>query len=127
MLSRGLRHEYTGARDAFEAAREAPTDAHLHELRKRSKGLLYMCEFLGKLSSHADFEARQLKSFAACLGTMHDLSVLLSGAPSGHIARLADRKQSALRQKLWTLGERIFSESPAKFTKRIHKEWRTLR
>jgi len=127
VLSRGLRHEYANTRDAFEAARQAPSDAHLHELRKRSKRLLYMCEFLGTLSASAHSEARQLKRFAAYLGAVHDLSVLMSAVPSAQIARLAHQKQSALRQKGWTLGARIFSESPAKFTKRVHKEWRKLR
>lgn len=127
-LSKGLRLEYADARDALQTVRlRANAPRRLHELRKRSKGLLYMCEFLGRISPHAGSKARQLKAFAACLGTVHDMSVLIGEVRSARIARIADQNQIALRQKAWRLGVRIFRESPAMFTRRAREEWRNRR
>jgi len=126
-LARGLRHEYASGCDAFESARAAPSEARVHELRKRSKTLLYMCDFLRKMSPYASSKLTQLNRFAACLGTDHDLSILKRTVSSRHLGRMAHRKQVALRKRAWQLGACIYGESPAHFTRHVHRDWKQHR
>jgi CHAD domain-containing protein len=123
-LARELRHEYASGCDAFESARAAPTEARVHELRKRSKTLLYMCDFLRTMSPYASARLTQLNRFAAFLGTDHDLSILKRAVPSRHLRRMARRKQIALRKSAWQLGAGIYGESTAHFTRHVHRDWK---
>jgi len=110
VVGSGLRQAYARARDAFDSARLRPGNARLHGLRKRSKRLLYMCEFLGSLSPYAHSKAQQLRRLSAFLGTVHDLSLLQHAtAPM-------------LQQKALRLGAGIYHDSPQTFLKRVRKE-----
>jgi CHAD domain-containing protein len=126
-LAAGLRHEYRGARTAFEANRLAPSEPHLHELRKRAKGVLYMCQFLGEMSPYAGSQARRLKRLTDYLGRDHDLSVLRRATFSEHLERMAGTRQQGLQRKAARLGASLFVDSAATFTKRVHQEWKSQR
>lgn len=136
-LSGGLRREYAAGRNAFEAARSAPTDANFHELRKRAKDLLYTCAFLRKASQHATSLVADLDRFTDLLGTDHDMAILHRAATTGrlvrreplrgHLSKLAVREQMALRKRAWKIGARIYDDAPAVFAKQIHRDWKKWR
>jgi CHAD domain-containing protein len=122
-----IRHEYAGGYRALAAARSEPSAANLHVLRKRSKGLLYLCVFLRKLSPHASSLTTPLKHIAACLGDYHDLVLLNRAIRSADLARRTARNQVALRKQAWQLGARIYCDAPSVFRKHIHGDWRRHR
>jgi len=126
-LAESLRHEYARARKEFESARVAPSDQRLHGLRKRSKSLLYICEFLGTVSPYAKAKSTQLKRLAVCLGNFHDLWLLKHANISEYIEEMAATKQMALQQKALRLGANIYCDSPGTFTKCVRKQWKKHR
>jgi CHAD domain-containing protein len=126
-VARAIRHEYAGGHRALAAARSELSAANLHELRKRSKGLMYLCDFLRKLSPRANSLITPLKHIAACLGDDHDLVLLNRAIRSADLVRRTARKQIALRKKAWQLGARIYRDAPSVFTKHIHRQWRRRR
>ena len=126
-LGAGLRHEYRGARRALEANQLAPSESDLHELRKRAKGVLYMCQFLAEMSPYAGARAKLLKQLTDYLGRDHDLSVLRQTTSSAHLERMAAARQRVLQQKASKLGTTLFVDSPATFTKHVHREWKSQR
>jgi CHAD domain-containing protein len=126
-LAESLRHEYARARKEFESARAAPSDQRLHGLRKRSKSLLYVCEFLGTVSPYAKAKSTQLNRLAVCLGNFHDLWLLKHANIPEHIEEKAGTKRRALQQRALRLGANIYCDSPGTFTKCVRKEWKKHR
>jgi CHAD domain-containing protein len=136
-LSRALRRSYAGGRRALASAHSTPSDANLHELRKRAKDLLYTCTFLREVSPHAEALVSDLDRFTEILGTDHDMALLHLAATAGslarrepirvHLSRSAVQEQTALRKRAWKLGARIYRATPAVFTKQIHEDWKDSR
>jgi len=88
-LSRGLRSMYTKGRHALQIATADSSDANLHELRKRSKDVLYACEFLRKASARIRSTATDLKRLTDLLGKHRDLTILQRVVTAGR--RMAER------------------------------------
>lgn len=136
-LSRGLRSMYTKAHHALEIATADSCDANLHELRKRSKDLLYACEFLRKASPQAQRAATALKRFTDLLGEHRDLAMLQRVVATGRhtaersvrnqLVELMSREEAALRQRALGIGLGIYDESAATFVRRVHRDWKTWR
>jgi CHAD domain-containing protein len=139
VIGAGLKRTYSQGRKALKQARAAPTDEHLHELRKQSKYLWHQIQILeplrpGPLGELAD-ECHKLADF---LGDDHDLAVLRERAlqerkafpgAASHKAMLAllERCRAGLQQKGLALAQRLYEEQPAAFTARLGKYWRDWR
>ena len=80
-VRRGLRRTYRQGREAFAGVRLHPTDAALHEWRKRVKNLFYQLTLLDRLTSNTGRRlARTLQDLGERLGDDHDLALLSSQA-----------------------------------------------
>ncbi len=136
-LSLGLRSMYTKGRHALEIATADSSDSNLHELRKRSKDLLYACEFLGKASPRARSAATDLRRFTDLLGKHRDLAMLQGVVTAGprmtersfrsQLVTLAAREAALLRNRALRIGSGIYDESAATFVRRVRRDWKTWR
>lgn len=134
LLRPGIKRAYARGRKRFREARSDPTDANLHEFRKRSKDLWYQLRLVRRgwpevIATTAD-EAHELSDR---LGDDHDLVVLGAdlerGAPKltadqhDHLAQVIGQRRKQLQQEAFAYAERIFAEKPKRFTKRIEAYW----
>jgi CHAD domain-containing protein len=136
-LSRGLRSMYVKGREALEMTAADRSDANLHELRKRSKDLLYTCEFLRRASPRARSLFADLKRFTDLLGKHRDLAMLQGLMASGRLVqegalrrelvKLASREQASVCTRAWKIGVRTLDKPPAAFVSRLHRDWKTWR
>jgi CHAD domain-containing protein len=136
-LSLGLRSMYTKGRHALEIATADRSDSNLHELRKRSKDLLYACEFLGKASPRARSAATDLRRFTDLLGKHRDLAMLQGVVTArrriaeksfrSRLVKLAAREEAAVRDRALRIGLGIYDESAATFVRRVRRDWKTWR
>lgn len=139
VIGAGLKRTYSQARKALKRARAAPTDKHLHELRKQTKYFWHQLQILeplwpGQLGELAD-ETHKLADF---LGDDHDLAMLRERileereafpTDASHKALLAllERCRAGLQEKGLTLAQRLYEEQPAVFTARLGHYWRDWR
>jgi CHAD domain-containing protein len=133
----GLRRGYRDGRKAYATARKKPTDANLHEWRKRCKDLWYQLRLLGETTPHTvRAHAEDAHLLTELLGDDHDLAVLRESvlASSGEVpvdtaAVLAalDHRRGQLREEAFFLGQRIYAESPKAFTRRLRAYWKGWR
>ena len=135
VVGAGLKRTYSQGRQACKLARAAPTDEHLHELRKQTKYFWHQLQILeplwpGPLGKLAE-ETHQL---ADLLGDDHDLAVLRERVSSArqafpteasHKALLAliERCRAGLQKKGLAQAQRLYEEKPAAFTARLGKYW----
>ena len=131
----GLVRGYRRGRKALAKARVDPSDAKVHEWRKRSKDLWYHLRIVSTawpevLESVAD----QAHKLSELLGDHHDLAVLaedaagrpaslMDGAQSRLIAAIRKRQKKLLADAL-PLGTRLYAERPKAFGDRIDAYWR---
>ena len=134
----GLVRGYRRGRKALAKARVDPSDARVHEWRKRSKDLWYHLRIVSTawpevLESVAD----QAHKLSELLGDHHDLAVLaedaagrpaslMDGAQSRLIAAIRKRQKKLLADAL-PLGTRLYAERPKAFGDRIDAYWRLKR
>ena len=138
LLRPGLKRSYRRARKCSRDARDDPSDARLHEWRKRSKDLWYQLRLVRRswpevIGATAD-EAHELSDR---LGDDHDLVVLaahlhqaggpLTAEQREHLDGLIERRREELRQEAFSYGERLFAEKPQRFVKRLEKYWEAKR
>ncbi len=131
----GLKRTYSSGRGAFERARVAPTNEHLHEWRKQTKYFGYQLQVfepmgpgrIGKL-------AQEMHKLADFLGGDHDLAVLCervaqardsfaSAATQQALLALIERSRVSLQRKAVQLGLRLYDEKPRVFADRMEKYW----
>jgi CHAD domain-containing protein len=136
VIGAGIKRTYSQARKALKQARTAPTDEHLHELRKQTKYFWHQVQILEPLWPGPLGElAAETHKLADFLGDDHDLAVLRERAlreretfptAASHKALLAllDRCRAGLQAKALDLGQRLCEEQPAAFTARLGKYWR---
>jgi CHAD domain-containing protein len=118
---------------------EEASVTNLHELRKRVKDLWYQLrlirdadpEMIGLLSDHAH-------DLSDHLGDDHDLVLLREqaqrrsedfAAPADQrlLLQLIDQRRGELQFAASSLGERIYSEKPKRFVKRLETRWKLWR
>jgi CHAD domain-containing protein len=109
----------------------------MHEWRKRSKDLYYQLRSLKPISPGiVGGAAKDAHRLTDLLGDVHDLALLdhalrqISGAapadPGPMRAAIEDRRHH-LTAESFTVGERLYAESPKKFIQRMHTYWHAWR
>jgi CHAD domain-containing protein len=128
----GLQRSYARGRDAFWALDADPSDAAVHEWRKRVKDLWYQLRLLRPVwpagMKGAIGAAGEL---ADLLGEHHDLAVLIDdvsarapgGAGDDTLIVLARRRQRELLAAALPLGRRLYAEKPRRFADRVAAYW----
>lgn len=134
VLGRGLERVYRAGREALAAAEADPCAENLHEWRKQTKYLWHELQLLAPLHpDRIDRLARQTHRLSEYLGDDHDLSVLRAklagerGGNSEELRHVIERRGEELREKAFTLGKRLYQESPDAFHSRMAKYWRQWR
>jgi CHAD domain-containing protein len=125
---RALTDTYRSGRRAFARAEDEPTTEHLHEWRKRVKDLWYQQRLLKRAwPGVMKALAAEAKSLSKLLGSDHDLAVLAAELPDDDVLRplIADRR-AELQDEAWTLGRRLYAESPKAFRKRLRRYVRAV-
>ena len=133
----GLERVYKRGRQAMERAyANQDNPVIFHEWRKRVKYLWHHMEILQQawplMLQDTGNELHLLSDF---LGDAHDLVVLketllaepeLSGGNLNLVTLFAlmDRRRQELEEASWTLGQRLYSERPQDFVRRIETYWK---
>jgi CHAD domain-containing protein len=117
--------------------RDAPTDEHLHEWRKRVKDLWYELRLIAEIGGPSlRGQAKDAHALADLLGDDHDLAVLRERllGPAGGVAAdvdavlgLLDHRREQLQAQAMALGERVYAERPKAFLRRVRASWRAGR
>ena len=139
LIAPGIHRSYRRGRKRLREAEQEVSDQTLHEWRKRAKDLWYQL----RLIRNADAEligtlAAQTHDLSDHLGDDHDL-VLLRGQAQRRredfgeagdqrlLLELIDQRRGELQFAASSLGERIYSEKPKKFVKRLEARWKLWR
>jgi CHAD domain-containing protein len=118
-LLAGLDRAYRSGRQAMLRAERRPTDARLHDWRKRAKDLRYQQQILRPaFDDQLKGQAGAAKTLSDLLGDDHDLAVLASRLESDDGGVIAARREE-LQAEAFRLGRRIYAEPPKRFRKRI--------
>ncbi len=136
LIAPGLHRTYRRGRKRLRSVEEEASVTNLHELRKRVKDLTYQLRLIreadrpmiGALADHAH-------DLSDHLGDDHDLALLreqaqrrrdafASPADQRHLLQEIDQRRGELQFAAISLGERIYTEKPKKFTSRLAKRWR---
>jgi CHAD domain-containing protein len=138
-LEPGLRRAYRQGRRRRGDASASRGDEDLHEWRKRAKDLRSQVEVLEKIRPKPMKDlAGALHDLTDCLGDDHDLADLrrilssqngvAGGVPdvSALVGRI-DERRSKLQRDARELGDRIYSEPPKIFARRVESYWDTWR
>jgi CHAD domain-containing protein len=139
LIAPGLHRTYRRGRKRLRAVEEEASVTNLHELRKRVKDLWYQLrlirdadkQMLGSLADHAH-------DLSDHLGDDHDLALLreevqrrrdafASLGDQRHLLQEIDQRRGELQFAAISLGERIYTEKPKRFTKRIQRRWESWR
>ena len=132
----GLERSYGRGRDALRALGDSPSDAAVHEWRKRVKDLWYQLRLLRPIWPDGMKGAiSAADELADLLGDHHDLAVLIEdvsarasgGAGSDTWLFLARRRQRELLEQALPLGERLYAEKPKQFANRLAAYWEAWR
>lgn len=138
-LRSGLQRVYRQGRLAMKEAYARPSAEAFHEWRKRVKYLWYQIEILAALWPNIlDNLAAELHDLSEKIGLDHDLAVLRQTVledPAGlqherellTLVTLIDRRRLELEAQCRPLGERIYSDPPRRFTRRIASYWKAWR
>ncbi len=136
LIAPGLHRTYRRGRKRLRSVEEEASVTNLHELRKRVKDLTYQLRLIreadrpmiGALADHAH-------DLSDHLGDDHDLALLREQAQrrrdafarpadQRHLLQEIDQRRGELQFAAISLGERIYTEKPKKFTSRLAKRWR---
>jgi CHAD domain-containing protein len=139
ILRAGLKKTYTDGLTAFDRATSAPTDANLHEWRKRVKDLYHQLQFLrGVWPELLDAVADRAHKLADTLGDDHDLAVLtgvLEGElqadgplpVAGRLVPLIRQWRGNLQGQVRDLGTAVYRDAPGVFVARLKRPWKAWR
>ncbi|HEY5743490.1 MAG TPA: CHAD domain-containing protein [Terrimicrobiaceae bacterium] len=134
-LGNGLKAAYKKARRALAIARDDPTDAHLHELRKCVKDLWYDLRLLeGGCPAPIKALTKRMKELGARLGDDHDLGMLLAARTDNPLPgptewealekTLASHRPQSQRATL-RLATKVMARKPRAFTDFVFDSWQT--
>jgi CHAD domain-containing protein len=130
LLIHALRRTYKRARRDMSDARDEPTAENLHEWRRQVKYLWHEMQMLEPLRPGEVGElANQLHKLSDHLGDDHDLAVLcekvaahpatMTKAAARKVRDCIDEQRAALQAKAFSLGKRVFADSPTEFAQRF--------
>lgn len=134
-LAPGLRRTYRRGRRALAAARQDPSDEHLHELRKRVKDLWHATQLLREADPKPmKALADDLHALSDRLGDDHDLAVLAataaarpdvfpSPAARDDFATLVAGRRAELQADALARARRLYRRPPKRFVRRIGRRW----
>jgi CHAD domain-containing protein len=135
-LEPGLRRIYRRGRRAMQAAREQPSNEHMHEWRKRAKDLWHATQIVRPASpKRMKALAKQSHQLSDLLGDDHDLAVLRARVVKGGVAfeqpstrkavlAVIDRRRAAIQREALDLGAKIYDRPPKRFVRAIERRWR---
>lgn len=131
LVEAGLVPGYRRGRRAMKHARTDPAATNVHEWRKRTKDLWYQLQILrGAWPPVLGEMADQAHKLGDLLGDHHDLTVLAEdlrsrGLPSDRDAaeRAIERRQQELLTDAFEIGERLLTEKPKAFGRRLESYW----
>ena len=139
LVAPGIHRSYRRGRKRLREVEQRSSDETLHEWRKRAKDLWYQL----RLIQEAEPEpigtlAAQAHDLSDHLGDDHDLVLLREQAQrrredfgeAGNqrlLLELIDKRRGELQFAASSLGERIYSEKPKKFVKRLGTRWKLWR
>jgi CHAD domain-containing protein len=127
-VAMGLKRIYRNGRHAMETSAAVPTDAALHEWRKRAKDLRYVLELLECRSiDYADAFTHQAHTLTDLLGEDHDLAMLRIAAmnefasllrdDAPRVLALIDERRSGLQRESFALGHTLYRAKPREFVR----------
>jgi CHAD domain-containing protein len=139
LIAPGLHRSYRRGRKRLREIEERVSDETLHEWRKRAKDLWYQLrliqdaepELIGTLADQAHDLSDQL-------GDDRDLVLLreqaqrrsedfAARADQRLLLQLIDQRRGELQFAASSLGERVYSEKPKRFVKRLETRWKLWR
>lgn len=136
-IAGGLGRSYGRGRRAMRKARKAPTPELMHEWRKRSKDLWYELRLLKLTAPGAVGGAtKDAHRLADVLGDLHDLALLDKAVHRikdelpddlDPLHGLIEHRIAQLESEAFSIGERVYAESPKAFVKRMHRYWKAWR
>lgn len=137
-LRPGMLKTWDRARTAMKAFANDPSDANVHEWRKRVKYHWYHCRMLAPLHPHKlKTRATQARDLSEMLGDHHDITVLRDRllqatdlpveAQRDDFLALAARRQDTLRQQALENGKILFGHPPKEDLKTWSKWWKDWR
>ncbi|MGZ5386333.1 MAG: CHAD domain-containing protein [Solirubrobacterales bacterium] len=133
LLGPGLRRTYRRGRRRLRDAERDPSDANLHEWRKRVKDLWYQLRLIRDLepglAGHLIDDTDVLADY---LGDDHDLTLLRAAAAERRdrfdragdqrlLLELIDRRRGELRFAAFSLGTRLYDYKPKRFVKQLKR------
>jgi CHAD domain-containing protein len=136
-IAGGLGRSYRRGRRAMRKARKAPTPELMHEWRKRSKDLWYELRLLKPIAPGAvGGAANDADRLADLLGDLHDLALLDNAVHRikddlpddlDPLHGLIEHRLAQLESEAFSIGERVYAESPKALVKRMHRYWKAWR
>lgn len=131
-----LTRVYRRGRRAGRDAEADPSEANVHQWRKRVKDLRYALELLERSwSGPLRAAAEESHRLADLLGDHHDLALLredlrqrrLGEEETGRIEAAIDERQGQLAADALPLGRRLYAERPEDFSRRLRRYWQAWR
>ncbi len=131
----GLRRIYRRGRKAMRRAEVHPTDAHLHQWRKRVKDLWHAEQILRPASPKRMKQlAKRTHGLADLLGDDHDLAELRhyvatrrecfdDRAAQVVLMAAIDRRRAVLQDDAFAVGRKLYRRRPRQFVKAIGRRW----
>jgi CHAD domain-containing protein len=132
-LAPGFKRIYRRGRRAYRTAREEPSTANLHELRKRAKYLWYAAQIVRPAAPKKMKRiARRAHELSNLIGEDHDLALLAQRADerrdrfadetaAGELRALVERRRAELQREALDLGRRLFRKKPRKVAGPLEK------
>ncbi len=134
-IAPGLKERYRRGRKAMALARRQATPENYHEWRKRVKDHWYHVRLIESLWTEVmQAEEQSLHDLETWLGDDHNLVVLcekLNKEPEKYgdeenvrlFRALIGQEQKELREKSFSLGERVYERKPRRFVQDTEKLW----
>jgi CHAD domain-containing protein len=134
-LRPGLERIYRRGRRSMRAAADEPSDAHLHEWRKRAKDLWHALQILRPAApKRMRARAKRAHRLSDLLGDDHDLAVLREHVAQADVAfgqeatraallSVIDRRRASLQRQAFKLGARVYGRRPKRFARSVARGW----
>jgi CHAD domain-containing protein len=136
LVGPGIERAYRRGRKRMRRTVAEPSAANIHEWRKRAKDLWYHLRILEVATPKQLSDRVEIAdSLADALGDHHDLAVLrddllvrdLPTVKRAALVAAIAQRQGELAGTAFELGERLYSEKPKRFRKKMRRGWHEWR